>query len=174
MHSMTSLNEVAMGVYAVKVRAAGETAVAETLRNKGFEVLMPLVETRRQYSDRIKCTNRALFPGYVFVRLEGGTLLPLISTHGVSYLVRTGRAVEPISAEDLMKIKVLCNEVVDCEICEYLSVGQRVLVETGPLTGLTGVLTKIGGNSRIVLSISNIFRSVSVDVKDTKVSVLSN
>jgi transcription antitermination factor NusG len=159
----------ATGFYAVKVRAAGEKTVAGLLRQKGLDVLLPTVEERRQYSDRLKKASRALFPGYVFVRMEDGALLPLVSTQGVSYMVKTGRDLAPLSPEDLATIHALCQRSADCELCDWLAVGQRVRIETGPLSGLVGVLTQVGHSTRVVLSINSIFQSVSVDVKDTRV-----
>jgi transcription antitermination factor NusG len=174
MNDAAPLGGVAAGVYAVKVRVAGEKTVADTLRGKGFDVMMPVVETRLQYSDRIKRAKLPLFPGYVFVRLSGMELMPLVSTRGVSHLVKTGRDVEPLPPEDLTKIELLCNRAVDCAVCEYLTVGQRVRIESGPLAGITGVLNQAGGGPRVVLSVNSIFQSVSVDVRDTKLSVLDN
>jgi len=174
MSSTTALGGVAAGVYAVKVRTAGEKTVADSLRTKGFDVMMPIVETRRQYSDRIKRAHLPLFPGYVFVRLGGIEIMPLVSTRGVSHLVKTGRDVEPLSPEDLTKIERLCDGVVGATLCEGLTVGQRVRIESGPLAVLTGVLSQAGESSRVVLSVNSIFQSVSVDVRDTKMSILSN
>ncbi|NYF79923.1 transcription termination/antitermination protein NusG [Granulicella arctica] len=173
MHCMTTMESGAeTGFYAVKVRAAGETTVAGMLRQKGLNVLLPIVEERRRYSDRMKRANRALFPGYVFVRVEDGELLPLVSTRGVSYMVKTGRELAPLSADDLATIEALCQETTGCELCDQLSVGQRVVIETGPLSGLVGVLTQSGERSRVVLSVNSIFQSVSVDVRDTRVRAI--
>jgi transcriptional antiterminator NusG len=160
------------GFYAVKVRAAGESTIAGMLRQKGLDVLLPIVEEQRRYSDRIKRTSRALFPGYVFVRVEDGEILPLVSTQGVSYLVKTGRELAPLSADDLATIEALCQDTTSCELCEQLSVGQRVVIESGPLSGLTGVLTQAGEQFRVVLSVNSIFQSVSVDIRDTRVRTI--
>ncbi len=161
------------GFYAVKVRAAGEATVAGMLRQKGLNVLLPIMQERKQYSDRVKQGTRALFAGYVFVRVEDGQLLPLLSTRGVSYMLKTGKDLAPLPSDDLAMIEALCAGVTaDCVPCHQFSIGQRVMIETGPLAGLVGMLTEAGDRSRVVLSVNSIFQSVSVDVRDTKVRVL--
>jgi transcription antitermination factor NusG len=46
----------------------------------------------------------------------------------------------------------------------FLNVGQAVLIERGPLTGLEGVLIEVKGKHRLVVSINLLQRSVSAEV----------
>ncbi|HEY0758377.1 MAG TPA: transcription termination/antitermination NusG family protein [Acidisarcina sp.] len=154
------------GCYAVKVRSRGEATVGNALRSKGFDVLLPTYTDARRYSDRVKEVKCALFPGYVFVRLTGEGLLPLVSTEGVSYIVKSGGQLRPLLDEEAAAIESLCNSGEDCQPCENYRVGQRVSIASGPLVGLTGILVRVGENDRLIISINSIFSSVSVDVRD--------
>jgi transcription antitermination factor NusG len=174
MMDTTTSNGVAQGFYAVKVRVAGEGQVAETLKGKGFDVMMPVIETRRQYTDRVKRSYRALFPGYMFVQMSERDMLSLISTPGVGYLVKTGSHLTPLSEEELANIKILCKGSFDLKECSPISIGQKVTVNSGPLTGLTGVLVRTEGSTRVVLSMNSIFQSVSIEVSETKLNIVSN
>lgn len=158
------------GCYAVKVRSRMEGVISGALKQKGFDVLLPTYTDRRRYSDRVKSVSRALFPGYVFVRTEMRELLPLITTEGVSYIVKSGNAPHPLPQQEVAAIESLCRMTAACSPCENFHVGQKVRIESGPLHGLEGILARIGNNERLVISISSIFSSVSVDLKDTAVT----
>jgi transcription antitermination factor NusG len=158
--------------FAVKVRPRGELAVGRTLKHKGFDILLPSYVDRRRYSDRIKQVSCALFPGYVFVRMNAEEFLAVTTTDGVSYLVRSGRSFQPLPPEEVAALEALCGVDTGCEPCPNFSVGMRVSIESGPLKGLRGVLVRVGKNDRLVININTVFRSVSVDLRDTVISAL--
>ena len=157
--------------YAVKVRSRGEESVANSLRDRGYEVLAPTYTELRAYSDRTRKVSCALFPGYVFVRMDPAHMLRLISTDGVSYVVRSGRGIEPLTADETRSIEALCRmeKTRPCEPCNFLAVGQRVVVEAGPLAGLEGVLVRVSGVERVVVAIESLHRSVSVEIGHDRV-----
>jgi transcription antitermination factor NusG len=158
-----------LGCYAVKVRSRMEHTITGTLRNKGFDVLSPSYVDRKRYSDRVKIVSRALFPGYVFVRTDAKKLLPLVSTEGVSYIVKTGNALKPLPHKEVQALQSLCNLEEACAPCERLTVGLRVVITAGPFEGLEGILKRVGNSERLVVSIDSIFSSVSVDLSGSEV-----
>lgn len=154
------------GCFAVKVRSRAETTITGTLRRKGYDVLLPTYTHRHQYSDRVKHSSRALFPGYVFVRLDPRQLLGVISTEGVSYIVKSGNTLCPLPSveEDLLQSLSTLADV--CQPCEFPQVGQRVMIKSGPLQNQRGTLVRIGNRDRLVLSLGSIFSSVMVNLQD--------
>ena len=46
----------------------------------------------------------------------------------------------------------------------YLAVGQLVQIEQGALAGLIGLIAEVKGNSRLILSINLLMRSVSAEI----------
>ncbi len=161
------------GIFAVKVRSRAEISVTGALRQKGFSVLLPTYIDHRQYSDRVKKSKRPLFPGYVFVHLRPQELLGLVSTNGVSYVVKRGNLLQPLPSEEEVALQSLCGLEDDCEPCDHFAVGQRVEIQSGPLKGQIGTLVRFGTKDRLVVSINSIFSSVSVDIKDTAVLPVS-
>src|SRR6201992_1230418 len=73
--------------YAVRVRPNYEKPVAAALRGKGFQEFLPLIRSKRQWSDRVKIMDLPRFPGYLFCRLDLDARLPLLTTPGFLYLV---------------------------------------------------------------------------------------
>jgi transcription antitermination factor NusG len=158
-----------IGVFAVKVRTRAEASVSGTLRQKGFSVLLPTYMARKQYTDRIKKERRPLFPGYVFVHLRPQQLLGLVTTNGVSYVVKHGKALQPLPSHEEVALHSLCGLSDACEPCENFEVGQQVRILSGPLKDQAGILTRVGGRDKIILRINSIFSSVSIDLNDTSV-----
>src|SRR5215475_8215550 len=48
--------------YAVRVRPNYEKPVAAALHGKGFQEFLPLIRSKRQWSDRVKIMDLPLFP----------------------------------------------------------------------------------------------------------------
>jgi transcription antitermination factor NusG len=46
----------------------------------------------------------------------------------------------------------------------YLAVGERVYLTGGPLEGLEGIISRVKGNFRLVVSVSLLQRSVAVEI----------
>jgi len=98
-------NLISLPCFAVKVRTRGEEVVTNKLRQKGFDVLAPTFTELRRYSDRTCRIVSSLFPGYIFVRMEIQSQLLLLTTDGVSYLVRSGTGCSPLPYYETLAIE---------------------------------------------------------------------
>ena len=134
--------------YALRVRPRFEKMVASVLLLKGYEGFLPLYIRRSRWSDRIKNVELPLFPGYMFCRFDVNKRLPILVTPGVIQVVGIGIVISGLQAEPR----------------SYLNIGQRVRIELGPLAGVEGILTSTKGSSRLVVSVSLLQRSVSVEI----------
>jgi transcription antitermination factor NusG len=164
--------------YAVRVRTRREHAIASNLRGKQYEILNPIYIAQRRYSDRIRKVPCALFPGYIFVRMEAANILPLVTTPGVSHVLGTGSLLSPLSDEETRTIEALCRMNADqskaCQPCAYLRVGQKVRIEVGPLAGLEGVLVRVRNIQRVVVTVESLHSSVSIEVGHGDIRVLDD
>ena len=161
-----------LACFAVRVRTRGEEYVANLLRQKDFQVLAPTFTELRRYSDRVCRVTSALFPGYIFVRMESRDLTRLVATHGVSYVVRNGEAAGSLSCREARAIEALCKGSESREPCSYLRVGQRVRVESGPFIGVEGVLVKVGDVGRVVITVDSLCSSISVQIGPHRIRLL--
>jgi transcription antitermination factor NusG len=150
--------------YAVRTAAGREKAVAAQLRSKGFEEFLPLYRSRRQWCDRVKELELALFPGYLFCRFDFNHRLPILVTPGVQMIVGTGKLPTPVSDAEIEALRRVIASGVAAEPHEYLAVGQRVRIRAGSLAGLEGILTEARNSFRMVLSVELLQRSVAVEV----------
>jgi len=133
------------------------------LRAKGYEDFLPMYSMRRRWSDRMKMVEMPLFPGYVFCRFDPGVRLPILKVATVMSVAGLGKTPEPIPDSEIVALQVVCKSGVEAIPCPYLTVGAKVRLTQGPLSGVEGILTEANANS-IILSVTLLQRSVSVKV----------
>jgi transcription antitermination factor NusG len=150
--------------FALKVRARAERSAQDILVSRGFEVFCPTYTERRQYSDRIKAVEAALFPGYLFCRLAWNNRLPVLSAPHVEYIVGFGTEPTPVAPAQVEAIQTIIQSGANCRPHPFLRVGQRVRLQSGPLANVEGVLVGSRGSHRLVVSIELLQRSVAVEV----------
>jgi transcription antitermination factor NusG len=150
--------------YAIRVRPNYEKPVAAALRGKGLQEFLPLIRSKRQWSDRVKIMDLPLFPGYLFCRLNLEARLPLLTTPGFLYLVGVGKNPEPVDETEIAGIQAVLRSGLTVTPWPNLVVGQKVRLKHGPLRGLDGVLTRIANRHRIYVSVTLLKRSISVEV----------
>jgi transcription antitermination factor NusG len=160
--------------YPFNVRVRAEESIARTLREKGYEVLLPTYIQKRRYSDRTKRVSCALFPGYVFAYTTMDAMMGVLATPGTNYVVRSGTRITSLSPEDESIVRALCLVNGECEPCNDLQIGLRVLIEAGPLAGLTGTLAKVRNNERVIISVESVQRSVMVEIGRASLRVLED
>lgn len=83
--------------FALQVRHRSENTVASILRDKEFEIFLPLSKSRRVWSDRITELMLPLFPGYVFCCFSLlDRLVPVVGSPGVIRIVGVGKTPVPL------------------------------------------------------------------------------
>jgi transcription antitermination factor NusG len=151
--------------YVVRVRSNFERVAAASFHEKGFETYLPLYRSRRKWSDRTKEIDVPLFPGYVFSRFDTALRLPILTTPGVVSIVgsnATGPAAVPEA--EIEAIRKLLQSKLPIGPWPFLSAGQHVVVERGPLSGVEGIVVQIKNGFRLVVSVSLLQRSVYAEI----------
>jgi transcriptional antiterminator NusG len=148
--------------FALQVRPRYELFVENVLHNKGFEGFAPTYKSARQWSDRKKVVARPLFPGYVFCRFNAEIKTPILSTPGI---VRVVGGNSSIDDSEIEAIRSVVAKGIATNPCSYLEIGTKALVVSGPLTGLTGILTGHTNQHRLILSVTVVRNSISVQIE---------
>lgn len=167
---MKASEDIVSQWFAIQVRARSEKLVAAVARNKGFDEFLPMYKERRRWSDRFKVLDLPLFPGYVFCRLEVERRLPLLTIPGVIGFVGAGKTPLPISDEEIASIQATVASGLAAQPFPFLSSGQLVRLEEGPLTGLEGFYLEDRKQDRIVVSVTLLQRSVAIEIDRAWVS----
>lgn len=153
--------------FALQVHTRRESVVRDALQAKSYETFLPTYKECRPYSDRIRKVDSALFPGYVFCRLDVEKRLPVLSTPGVYDIVRLGETFRPVEEAEIAAIERVVTSDCSAKPWPFLKAGDQVRVQFGSLAGMTGLLISEKGVDRLILSISMLQRSVSVEMDRT-------
>jgi transcription antitermination factor NusG len=150
--------------YALRVRSRCEKVVQLALQGKGYAEFLPLYRKASRWSDRVRQIEQPLFPGYVFGYFDVNHRLPILTISGVTQIVGKGNAPEPVADGELEAVKRFIASGFPVEPLPFLEEGEPVVVETGALAGLEGILLRIKGHDSLVISVGLLQRSVAVEV----------
>ena len=160
--------------FALQVRARCERLVAQALQSKEIETFLPLYTARRRWSDRVKQVQLPLFDGYVFCRLNPLFRLPVLTVPSVIQFVGLGKTPVPIPETEISALQAVIKSGLPAMPWPFLRIGQKVVVEHGPLRDLEGILLRMKGSERLVLSVALLHRSVAVELDRDSVTPISN
>ena len=166
--------------FAAYCRSRHEAHVAKHLVDRGVEHFLPQYKSERQWSDRKVEIMLPLFPGYIFVRMpvlldvmdrSGARIAPdpfergrVLEIPGVLYLVGASGKPEAIEDAEIECLRVANGAARPHEFVKCARPGERVIVISGPMKGLQGFLVRDKGGHRVVVTVSQIQRAVSVEV----------
>ena len=151
--------------YVLAVRSNFERSASQSLADKGYETFLPQYRVRRKWSDRSKEIELPLFSGYTFCRFDSRQRLPILQAPGViSILGFTGTGPIPVDEAEIAAVRTLLDSNLPVGPWPFLRAGSFVTVERGPLTGVEGIVVEVKTKFRLVVSVSLLQRSVSVEI----------
>jgi transcription antitermination factor NusG len=150
--------------FAAQVKPNYEVTVAKHLRNAGFESLVPLCRTRRKWSDRIKTVEAPLFPGYVFCEFDPQNRMYIDFVPGVNGIVTFGKELAEIDRGEIAAIRSVLIASLEIAPWPRLEAGRQVEIVSGPLRGHFGTVVGDDTDRRLILSITLLNRSLSVEM----------
>ena len=159
--------------FALQVRTRWESSTESLLAGKGFETFLPKYMNRVRRNGRMKDAQFPLFPGYVFCRFDPQDRLPILVTPGVISVVSRGRLPVPLEDSELAAVQTIVQSNLPVQPWPYLEIGERVRIQDEALSGLEGILISFKGTHRIVVSVSLLRRSVSLEIDRARIVPLS-
>ncbi len=155
-----------MSWYVVHSKPRQEQRAFENLVRQGFECYLPKVQVERIRQGALTLVVEALFPRYLFIRLDsalgsGKGWGVIRSTQGVSRLVTFGG--EAAKAPDNL---IECMQAMEAAEPQRLFMhGEKVQVKAGPFAGLEGVYQVGEGQARAFMLIELISKQVKLPIK---------
>jgi transcription antitermination factor NusG len=156
--------------FALQVRTQHEKGVAQFLSGRNYEWFLPTYKCRKLWSDRVKEVETPLFPGYLFCRFNPLQRLPILQTPGVIQIVGYNRQPVAVEESEIQAIQMLVVSGLPKQPWPFLHTGDTVQIESGPLRGMTGILTDFKGKHRLIISITLLQRAVAVEIDSALVT----
>lgn len=151
-HGQHRLQEPSKSWYVLYTKPRHEKKLAERLQSEGWTVYCPLKKTTKQWSDRKKVVQEALFPSFIFIQCEESQR-DLVFSHAsaVRYLYWLRRPAV-IREDEIQSIKQWMGGVNHEDITiESIPPGSRVRLSRGPLMGKTGTVKELRGTGAIIV-----------------------
>ena len=83
---------------------------------------------------------------------------------GRNYLIPTTARIEREGDVEIEAVRAVLRSGLLAEACPYLREGQRVRIKNGSLHGVEGILVKKKGQYRVVVSVTMLQRSISIEI----------
>ena len=150
--------------YALRVRSNFEQTTTAFLTSIGFEAFLPTYRERRRWSDRLKEMDAPLFPGYVFCHMDVDRRQVVVRAPGFMNIVSAGPTFLPVPDAEIIAVRTIVNSPVLRTPYPYLCIGDRVVIDHGPLTGVEGILLEKKNEHRLIVSIHLLQRSIAAEI----------
>jgi transcriptional antiterminator RfaH len=161
--------------YLVHAKPAAEREAQLQLQRQGYHTYLPFALRRLRRRGRAIMQTVALFPRYLFVRLEEGrqSLTPVRSTFGVSNLVRFGNRCATVPEEIIRALQERADPHTGLHRLGVpaLTRGTPVRIDGGAFAGLDGVFEREDGESRVVVLLRLLGEERQVQFPAEQVSV---
>lgn len=145
--------------------AIDQTIEAENLKDRVFQVLVPMEETVEIKGGKRLEKIRKMFPGYVFLEmiLDEQTWYLIRQTPGVARFIGTKVKPTPVSEKEMQRVLKQLGKEERLEITFEKGEGVRVI--SGPFRGYTGTVDEINAEKGKLKVLINIFgRDTPVEV----------
>jgi transcriptional antiterminator NusG len=146
----------------IQVNQKAECRVYDALVNKGYESFLPTYLTKST-SKLSQVQRTPLFPGYVFCRPHVPSNGLIVTTPGVLRIVAFGGHPAVLGDDEVTSIRRIVNSNETYGPHPYMYAGQQVIIITGPLAGLKGIVSRVKQTYNVVVSVDLLMRSVSVE-----------
>lgn len=151
--------------YAVYTKSRREKVLAKHLEAAGVVHFLPLLERKKKWSDRYKIVHEPLFNGYLFVNVAWGEHYQIVDAPGfVRFIGFESFRPLAIPQSEIEAVRIAIEYYGKCDPHSHLRIGQAVRVNRGPLKGYEGQLDSKEGRYRLILSVTIIGRSISVEI----------
>jgi transcriptional antiterminator RfaH len=153
-----------IGWYAVYTHPHAETKALEHLLRQGYSAYLPRYRTRVSHARRRQIVLRPLFPRYLFAGIDRASMpwRPILSTFGVTDVVRNGDEPTPVPSEIVSAIeeREKAGAFDRGNPQQSLRLGELVRVTAGALEDMVGRLVELRDQDRVVVLLELLGRAV--------------
>src|SRR4051794_26787542 len=150
--------------YAVHTRPQAETKALENLLRQGYQAYLPRYRTQVRHARRLQTVLRPLFPRYLFAGVDRASMRwrPILSTFGVTDMVRAGDEPMPVAPEIVAALREQEGAGGFDALVKRrpLRIGELVRVSAGAFEDMIGRLVELRDQDRVVVLLEMLGRKV--------------
>jgi transcriptional antiterminator RfaH len=154
--------------YAVHTRPHAETKALENLLRQGYQAYLPRYRAEIRHARRLQTVLRPLFPRYLFAGIDRDAMRwrPILSTVGVSDLVRSGDEPLPVPPEivDVLRAQEGAGAF-DALARPTPRLGELVRISGGAFEDMVGRLVELRDQDRVVVLLDLLGRKVRAQIQ---------
>lgn len=160
------MGNFAAGWHLIYTMPNQEKKVASRLTERSIKNYLPLTVQKRQWHDRIKTVHAPVFPSYVFVYLSSlYDYYEGMKMEGSCNYVKFGNRLARVTEQEIGNIRMIESEGANVEVSDKtFQIGQRLVIQEGPLTGLNCEVVDYKGKQRILVRVSMLQRALLADL----------
>ncbi len=145
-------------------RPRAEKKCEQRLHNRRVDVFLPMRTVVRQWSDRKQKVRQPLFQNYIFAHVTEHDRIAVLRSPGIVRCVTFGGRPATVTPDEIARLRVMQARPEWLEPAELPlpGLGEEVTIESGPMQGLTGVVTEHRGRTHLVVQIPSIQQAVRV------------
>jgi len=155
--------------FALYTKPRNEFNAEKQLQSIGVKHFLPAIIKVKQWSDRKKKILEPLFRGYIFIYSdEKERLLTLELTSIVRCIFYNGKPAR-IPGIQIDNVKSMLKINTELDISNRLFPGNKVIIKSGPLKGIIGVVIDSDRGKSIAISVDLLNRSVLTRLPDESI-----
>lgn len=142
--------------YVIQVMSGAEQRTLELCKalidNSFFwEIFLPEIEVRKRYCGEWHTERKRMFPGYIFVVTDDieSLFLELIKVPKLTKVLGSERTPIPLSEDEVKLLQHVLNQEHVAEMSEGVMVGERLIIQSGPMKGMEGFVKRIDRHKRM-------------------------
>ena len=162
--------------YVIHTRSQQEQRALLNLEQQGYECYLPLLAVEKLHKGLIRVIQEPLFARYLFIHLDtsqtGKSWTPIRSTLGVNRLITFGG--EPTKVDQDL-VEALRNP--KSNVCKQpkslFTKGEKLQITKGPFSGLEAIYQLHDGESRAMVLINLLSKTVQLKISPTNLQKMS-
>jgi transcription antitermination factor NusG len=147
--------------FALYVKSRHEKRVAVSLDRKGVETFLPTYQKRHRKNQTLELP---VFPGYVFCQADNHKIFLIATTPGVFSIVSHGSVPARVPESEIEPIRRMVEAGLMLTPWPYMSRGQVVYVNSGPLRGVEAIVEDGTDKTWLIASVHLLQRSVAAKI----------
>jgi transcription antitermination factor NusG len=152
----------------VFTRPRAEVKLMQDLETLGYTCYLPMIDSVRKWSDRMKKVRTPLLPGILFVKTTQSELSAIYIHHHARFILKEFGKPAIVKQEEINNLNIIAREwdgknIRSCRAEQYKP-GDYVRIKRGNFKGLSGRLTEIKGRYRLLIQLNSTDLAFSVNV----------